>query len=228
MSVFIIFTVLLIASVEISARPSEDERIDLWHKNNVWPPKWQPESDGYRTTMENREREIQQLTGADERWENWMQYTQARMLPKFTPLGFEVIKTPPAIHAKLATAVKKGIDNWDNLRFEDGVADSIYGPSTPKFVDLGSLAQEVLGELKDYHENWVGGMKLRPTSAYGVRLYQNQSTIVMHNDKVLTTSSLKDLFYCYRSSSATHSRYLLHCAHRTRIRQRRRAVAHPN
>ena len=28
-------------------------------------------------------------------------------------------------------------------------------------------------------------MKLRPTSAYGVRLYQNGSSLVMHHDKVV-------------------------------------------
>lgn len=57
-------------------RPTEEERVRLWHEKNVWPPTWQPESPGYRALMESREQEIMQLTGADERWENWMQYTQ--------------------------------------------------------------------------------------------------------------------------------------------------------
>lgn len=181
---YILAFVCLALSVAVDARPTEDERVRLWHEKNVWPPKWQKESDGYRTTMENREKEIQQLTGADERWENWMQFVQARMLPKFTPHGFKVIKTPAAVHEKLVNAFQHGIDNWDKLRDEVGVRDSIYGPATPKFIDLGSLAQEVMHELRELHEDWVGGMKLRPTSAYGVRMYQNQSTIVMHNDKV--------------------------------------------
>jgi hypothetical protein len=29
--------------------------------------------------MENREREIMELTGSDERWENWMQYVQSTL-----------------------------------------------------------------------------------------------------------------------------------------------------
>lgn len=62
--------------------------------------------------------------------------------------------------------------------------DSIYGPYNPKFVELGDLAEEVIKEMRPYHEQW-GGMKLRATSAYGVRLYRNGSSMVMHNDKVL-------------------------------------------
>lgn len=38
-------------------------------------------------------------------------------------------------------------------------------------------------ELQSLHEEWAGGIKLVPSSVYGVRLYQNGSTIVMHNDK---------------------------------------------
>ena len=32
----------------------------------------------------------------------------------------------------------------------------------------------------------LGGIKLIPTSAYGVRLYQNGSSLMMHYDKVLS------------------------------------------
>lgn len=165
-------------------RPSEEERVRLWRRKNVWPPNWQPESDGYRETMEKREAEIMQLTGSDERWENWMQFVQARLLPKFTPVGFKLVQTPKFVHDKLVAAVNRGIRNWDRLPYEEGVRDSIYAPNPPKFIDLDSLAQEVLGDLRTFHEDWVGGMKLRGTSAYGVRMYQNGSTIVMHNDKV--------------------------------------------
>lgn len=37
-----------------------------------------------------------------------------------------------------------------------------------------------------YHEEWVGGMKLKPTSAYGIRLYQNSTTLACHFDKIQT------------------------------------------
>lgn len=181
LSVCVVSALMVVAN----SRPTEDERVRLWKERNTWPPTWHAESDGYRTLMERRESEIMQLTGADERWENWMQFVQSRMLPKFTENGFQVIQTPSHVHAKLKNAVDEGIRNWENLRSEGGVADSIYGPLEPKFVDLGTLAVEVMDDLKYLHEEWAGGMKLMPTSAYGVRLYQNGSSMVMHEDKVL-------------------------------------------
>ena len=45
-------------------------------KVNVWPPVWQKETEGYLHTQGEREKEIMELPGADERWENWMQHTQ--------------------------------------------------------------------------------------------------------------------------------------------------------
>lgn len=158
-----------------------------WHAHHTWPPTWQPETEGYRRLMEEREREIMSLTGADERWENWMQYVSARLLPNFTENGYAVIRTPPAVHEKLHKAVMAGVAEWDKLPHEQGVRESIYADEPPKFVRLGSLAWEVLEELRELHEQWIGGdIPLRPTSAYGVRLYQNGSTIVMHNDKTFT------------------------------------------
>ena len=37
--------------------------------------------------MRQREIELQHLPGANERWENYMQYTQSRMVPRFTEKG---------------------------------------------------------------------------------------------------------------------------------------------
>ncbi len=77
--------VLLIAVAALSvqffsitlARPTEQERVQLWHEKHTWPPTWHDESQGYRELMENREREIMALTGSYERWENWMQFVQS-------------------------------------------------------------------------------------------------------------------------------------------------------
>ena len=56
------------------------------------------------------------------------------------------------------------------------------------------------------HEEWAGGMKLKPTSAYGVRLYQNGSSLVMHYDKAIictlkqtTTKILMNVLYLDRN-----------------------------
>jgi hypothetical protein len=67
--------------------------------------------------------------------------------------------------------VNKGLEKWQRLRIEHRVP-LMYGPQS-KFIDLNSLAWEVIEDLKELHEEWAGGIKLFPTSAYGVRMYQN-------------------------------------------------------
>ena len=120
------------------------------------------------------------------RWENWLQYTQSRLVPKFTERGFDVITTPKFVQDKLKAAVQKSLSKGlKNIRTEGNV-DVIWNPPglDPKFIDLGSLTWDTIENLKTYHEQWVGGIELVPTSAYGIRLYQNESTLVMHYDRV--------------------------------------------
>jgi hypothetical protein len=170
--------------VACNARPSESDRIKLWKQNkkNTWPPTWQQETEKFKEAMEFREKELLMLPGLNERWENYMQFTQSRLVPRFTTHGFEVIQTPESIHQNLKAAVDKGIDNWEHLRHERQI-DAVHTPLPSKFVDLHGMDWEVLSELKELHEQW-GGMALEPTSAYGVRLYQNGSSLIMHYDKV--------------------------------------------
>eukprot|EP01038_Epipyxis_sp_PR26KG_P012556 gene12556-16840_t len=170
----------------VTSRPTETERVRLWYEEgNVWPPQWQPETDAFKDKMALREKEIMNIPGADERWENWMQFICSRLLPRFTEKGFDLIKIPPAVYLKLKNTVDRQLKDWDNLPFENGVADSIYGPVAPKMIDLGGLDHEVLRELTYLHEEW-SNLELIPTSAYGVRMYQNGSSIVMHYDKTKT------------------------------------------
>lgn len=172
------------ASTAVS-RPTENERVDLWFRsNNTWPPSWQPETPAFREAMRKREEELLMLPGASERWENFMQYTQSRLVPRFTEKGFDVIPTPSHLQTKLKAALDKALQNFDQIRNEPQI-DAVYTPIPSKFVDLKGLDWELIQELKEAHENW-SGMKLIPTSAYGLRLYRNGSSLVMHYDKVHT------------------------------------------
>ena len=64
------------------------------------------------------------------------------------------------------------------------ITPSIYSPlNTPKLKNIGDLAHHVHLELTEMHEVW-SGLKLAPTSAYGMRFYRNLSSLVMHYDIV--------------------------------------------
>ena len=166
-----------------AARPTENERGDLWFRsNNTWPPSWQKESPSFSQAMKRREEELMHLPGADERWENFMQYTQSRLVPRFTERGFEIQKTPAHLQAKMKAVLDKALEDFDNIRDEPQI-DAVYTPIPSKFVDLNGIDWELINEVKEMHEKW-SGMKLIPTSAYGLRLYRNGSSLVMHYDKV--------------------------------------------
>jgi hypothetical protein len=118
-NLLLIICILICFQNVILSRPTEQERVKLWYdRGNQWPPIWQNENEGYINNMIERENEILLLTGADERWENYMQYCQGRMVPKFTELGFEVIQTPIHIHNKLSNKVQQAIDNYDKIPYE--------------------------------------------------------------------------------------------------------------
>jgi len=111
-----------------------------------------------------------------------MQFTQGWLVKKFTPTGFEVTDLPPHTYEKLLRAVNQSLQNLDLIDDEHDV-EAIYGPLRPKFINIGSLAWEVMNDLKSLHEEW-SGLELTGTSSYGIRVYRNGSSLVMHNDKV--------------------------------------------
>ena len=80
------------------------------------------------------------LSGSDERWENWMQYVQSRMLPRFTEHGYDVIDTPTHIQAKLKAMIDKAVKDFDNLPIEAGTGP-FYGLTKAKFVELGEISE---------------------------------------------------------------------------------------
>lgn len=124
------------------------------------------------------------LPGANERWENWMQYTSSMMVPKFTETGFELNKLPDALQKKLKGAVDNALSHWDSVRNES-IIDVLYTPIPSKFIDIPQLSREVHRELQPYLEQWAG-VKLFPTSIYGIRQNRNGSSLIMHYDKIMT------------------------------------------
>ena len=204
----IVGSLILSPEMRVYARDTEEVRVMKWNQlyGDQWPPQsmLNRESPMYTEMLNAREAEIMELTGADEKWENWLQHTQGRMVHNFTALGFEVVQTPPEVHSLLLEALNEGLNSWDSMATERNV-DVIYHPeeNIPKFYSIGELAHRVHETLLPYHEAWAGGIKLIPTSAYGLRLYRNGSSLVMHFDKVKThvISSIVHISHEYDNDS---------------------------
>jgi hypothetical protein len=49
-----------------------------------------------------------------------------------------------------------------------------------------AVNHQVLEELRPMHEAWAGGISLKGATAYGIRVYRNQSVLHMHGTYVFT------------------------------------------
>lgn len=156
----------------------------MWKQSHAWPPLGAKETDAYLDLQMFREWEIMLLRGVEERWANWHQFVTGRVSPAFTDEGFEVTWTPPEVFRVLKEAVEEGLSRWDDLGSEERV-QMLYNSHglLPKFVEMQTIADSVLHQLRPLLEDW-SGLKLVPSNAYGVRLYQNGSSLGMHHDKV--------------------------------------------
>jgi hypothetical protein len=106
------------------------------------------------------------------------------MVPRLTPRGFKLAQTPVDVQAKLLERLEVALQDYDSIRREP-IIDVMYTPEPSRFVDLHGLDWELLRSLTAVHEEW-SGLKLIPTSVYGIRLNSNQSTLTMHYDKLNT------------------------------------------
>jgi hypothetical protein len=87
------------------------------------------------------------------------------------------------VNAKLSASLR---DHLATARYEDTPArqiDVIKGDLRPKFIDQDALNREILLGLQPMFEEWAG-VPLKPAIAYGLRVYQNQSSLLMHVDKI--------------------------------------------
>jgi hypothetical protein len=226
---FVLLVALFSCQVVDAGRLTESERVAYWYaRNNTWPPTWQKETEKYKRNMELREAELQRLPGADERWENYMQFTAARMVPRFTPMGFKVIQTPPEIQAMLKKVVDDALLDWDNVREESRI-DVLYTPTPSKFIDVPKITAQVHKMLLPLHEEWVGGMKLKPTSIYGIRANRNGSSLIMHYDKVLllrvVSTASSNPHSCFVNTDSD-ARDLGYHPHRPRVLRRQPPLAY--
>jgi hypothetical protein len=199
LSVFVIAALLSLATVIVVAdsrkgnlaNPDsqgiqliESERVVEYHKRNyTWPiTNYVPNTPGWRRLMEERFAQVEELENSGQRYEGFIQTLHSALLvPNFTEYGFGLARCPD----DLIEALRQGIrDGLPNARLEPRT-EVIDAPKQPLFIDRPDLTRRVLSELQSFVEEWAG-MEMTPYRAYGFRLYQNQSQLTMHVDKLQT------------------------------------------
>lgn len=176
------------AVAAICSALSEDERMVEYNARNYeWPLKEVvPNTPGWRKIMARRFEQIEEtIEDSNERYNAWMQVMSSALVqPNFTEHGWGLARAPDHLIKALQ---KKLHDNLETAPLESKV-DVIEGQteeSAPLFIENKELNQQVLEELKPMHEEWAG-VELEGAIAYGLRVYRNDSRLLMHVDKSKT------------------------------------------
>jgi len=169
---------------------TEIERLEEYSRRGyTWPPRYVPQTNGWRRLMERRERQIMALDDSQQRWDGWTTLVaSAALVQNFTATGFAKARAPEHVIRPLVAALEKGLAEGEGkgTRYEDTPThqiDVIRGGLRPKFIDHPHLNRQVIRDLQPLLEEW-SGLKLKPAIAYGTRVYQNGSALLMHIDKV--------------------------------------------
>ncbi|CAM9198984.1 unnamed protein product [Discosporangium mesarthrocarpum] len=113
---------------------------------------------------------------------------QPKLVPKFTVLGYEKMRTPEGIFGAILDwykpILKKGEsvrENWrrDNTYVNHWKVDTKMVHVPPK------LKKRIFSEMQGLLESWAG-VTLSPTALYGVRHYYRGSVLATHVDRVET------------------------------------------
>lgn len=122
--------------------------------------------------------------------------------PNFTELGFGMTRAPEPLMQDLRDAIRDGLAQ--GKAGIEGTVEVIDAPENPLFIDRPDLTARVLRELHPYAEAWAG-VELIPFTAYGLRLYQNQSAVgfggtcwflIKVSDQTNTPHLQPELFCC--------------------------------
>ena len=176
---------LLVLPVQTLASLTAQEHLEGYlARNYTWRPKFQRGNDGWQKLMTERLEQVHEIDDLERRYEGYMQtVTPAMVAPNFTELGFGLTRCPEDLIADLRNAIHDGLAAGDAR--SEGPVEVIDGPQEPLFIDRPDLTARVLHELHPYVEAWAG-IEVTPYTAYGLRLYQNESALWMHVDKVQT------------------------------------------
>lgn len=147
-----------------------------------WPlPRYVPDTPGWRNLMEQRYEQVMAMEESGDRYSGFMTMASSALTaPNFTEYGFGLARAPPG----LVEALRQGIyDGLPTAREEHDIP-VILG-ERPLFVDRPDLTSRVLREMQPYAEAWAG-VPLKAYTAYGFRLYRNNSQLMMHTDRSQT------------------------------------------
>jgi len=164
----------------------EEDRVrEFYARGYSWPfEKLVPDTPGWRNIFERRFEQLRRIEDSNERYNGWVQSVSAAMVaPNFTESGWGLTRAPTELVEELVHKLHTELPNAHEEKEVNVIEGS--GSSRPLFIYNYALNNKALEELKPMHEEWAG-VELVGEIAYGLRVYRNDSRLLMHVDKSKT------------------------------------------
>ncbi|EWM21003.1 hypothetical protein Naga_100081g21 [Nannochloropsis gaditana] len=106
---------------------------------------------------------------------------QPKTKPRYTALGFKKTRIPDAVYQVLLNRYHSGEHILEPWPKSDCHTNFFEAPSTMVYLSDAEKADIFSGMMPNLSK-WAGGVKLHPTSCYGIRIYHNGSWLREHVD----------------------------------------------
>jgi hypothetical protein len=177
---------LLLLIISLGQPLTEDERLAGWTaRNYTWPPSHYIPSSS-QPIWEERLEQIKTMKDPQDRFKAYTLLASCSLLGRnLTQFGWGLTRAPDKIVRKLRHSLEQA-KPWKEFETETFLAPmGLRYQQVPYFVDTLNINVMILQELQGLHEAWVG-MKLEPQVGFGLRVYRNQSQLLMHIDNPRT------------------------------------------
>jgi hypothetical protein len=105
--------------------------------------------------------------------------------PNYTASGWGLTRVPPELLLELQESLELGLANAATLQEEPFDPSIVVEDQRPYLIQQPDLNARILHALLPIHEQWAG-IHLLPSLAYGLRVYPNNSRLLMHIDRLDT------------------------------------------
>ena len=187
MSIIFILSIALIYTIDVNYALIEHERMEEYHRRgHSWPPKledYRPPTKGWQRNYENIFHQLHYTAeeSSGERYEAYMGAVNSALISKnFTEYGWAISRAPKSIVQKLKNVLHEGMQSKEKGHERADVC--LETNLLPYFIRNEQMNQHILEKLLPLHEAW-SGVELVPHFAYGLRVYRNDSNLLMHVDK---------------------------------------------
>ena len=179
--------ILVFLTIQTKIKPikslDEHERLEEYRKRGyTFPPKeYKPNTTGWKEIMERRMKQISNTVRDDntKKYNAWLvTMGSSVVIQNYTNYGWGLTRAPDDVIKELRDSL---YNNAPFARNEHKI-DVMDGSPKSRFIDQADLNNWVAQRIKKMHEEW-SGIELVPSIAYGLRLYQNASALLMHTDK---------------------------------------------